>query len=99
MSARFQLFVGGDSPRSSLAAANLRALCDRAIPDDYELEIVDVVQRPDLADAARVLATPTVIRLAPLPVRRAIGDLSDLARLAEALDLGLPTAPDEEESS
>jgi circadian clock protein KaiB len=90
VTAKFRLFVAGETTRSLRAAAQIRQLCTEALDDDYELEIVDVLERPDLADEARILATPTVIKQAPLPLRRVIGDLSDLQRLAMALDLELP---------
>jgi circadian clock protein KaiB len=90
VTAKFRLFVAGETTRSLRAAAHIRQLCAEALHDDYELEIVDVLERPDLADDARILATPTVIKTAPLPLRRVIGDLSDLQRLASALDLELP---------
>ena len=90
MTARFRLFVAGETARSLRAAAHIRSLCAAALDDDYELEIIDVLERPDLADEARILATPTVIKASPPPLRRVIGDLSDLERLASALDLELP---------
>lgn len=90
MTAKFRLFVAGETARSLRAAAHIRQLCTEALDDDYELEIVDVLERPDLADEARILATPTVIKQAPPPLRRVIGDLSDLERLAMALDLEIP---------
>jgi circadian clock protein KaiB len=90
VTARFRLFVAGETARSLRAAAHIRSLCAQALDDDYELEIIDVLERPDLADEARILATPTVIKASPPPLRRVIGDLSDLERLASALDLELP---------
>ncbi|WP_206323060.1 circadian clock KaiB family protein [Streptomyces sp. HNM0575] len=84
----FRLFVAGESERSSAAEANLRALVEALLPGRYELEVVDVVARPGLAEEQRILATPTVIRLLPLPQLRVIGDLSDPPRVANAL--GLP---------
>jgi len=80
------LYVAGDTPRSARAIANLRALCAREL-DDFELEVIDVLQRPDLAEQASVLATPLVIRVEPGPQRRAVGDFSDVNRLASAIDL------------
>lgn len=85
----FRLFVASDTERSQAAEVNLRYLCESSVPGRYELEIVDVLERPDLAEQARVIATPTVIRVAPSPPRRVIGDLSDPGRAAAAL--GLPT--------
>ncbi|CDR08168.1 circadian clock KaiB family protein [Streptomyces iranensis] len=89
----FRLFVAGESERSSAAEANLRALAGSRLSGGYELEVVDVVARPGLAEELRVLATPTVVRLLPLPQVRVIGDLSDPLRAAFAL--GLPDEPQE----
>lgn len=90
----FRLFVAGRSARSLQAIANLRRIGDERLHGRYQLEIVDVVQDPDSAERARVLTTPTVVRDAPDPVRRATGDLSDLERVLLALDLtDIPPAP------
>ena len=94
---RLRLYIGGESPRAIRAASNLRRLCSQLLGDDWELEVIDVVDRPDLADDARIFATPTVVKLTPAPIRRAIGDLSDIQRLAAALDLEVPS--DEEISN
>ena len=87
MSTRLTLFIAGDGMRSSRAASNLTRLCELAGMDLDQLEIVDVLLRPDLADQAGVLATPTVLAVQPHSTRRVIGDLSDLPRLASALDI------------
>jgi circadian clock protein KaiB len=84
----FQLYVAEQTERSQVALINLRYLCESHLRGRYELEVIDVVDRPDRAEHARILATPTVIRIAPFPTRRVIGDLSDHARAAAAL--GLP---------
>ena len=89
MTASLTLYVAGDGARSSRAASNLRRLCDLAGIDRSRLEIVDVHARPDLADEAGILATPTVVAVQSHSTRRVIGDLSDLARLASALDIEL----------
>ena len=92
MSTRLVLYVAGDTPRSSRAASSLRRLCSIAgIPADA-LEIVDVVERPDLADAEGILATPTVVSVRGSRTRRVIGDLSDIDRLASALDVDIDSA-------
>jgi circadian clock protein KaiB len=85
----FRLYVAEQTERSQAALVNLRHLCESRLSGRYELEVVDVVDRPDLAESARILATPTVIRIAPSPIRRVIGDLSDHDRAAAAL--GLPS--------
>ena len=87
----FLLFVTGQTERSQAAEANLRALCESRLPRGYQLEVVDAAERPGLTEEQRILATPTVVRLAPLPQRRVIGDLSDHHRAAYAL--GLPVQP------
>ncbi|EWM19151.1 circadian clock KaiB family protein [Kutzneria sp. 744] len=84
----FRLYVAGQTERSQAAQVNLRMLCDSRLPGRYQIDVVDVTDQPDLAEEERVLATPTVIRMAPLPRRRVIGDLSDHRRTA--LALGLP---------
>ena len=91
MAYSFRLYVAGQTARSQAAEANLRALCESRLPGGYELEVVDATEQPGLAEQERILATPTVVRLAPLPKRRVIGDLSDHQRAAYAL--GLPELP------
>jgi circadian clock protein KaiB len=83
------LFVTGQSVRSQRAVANLRSLCD-GLGDSCELTVIDVLERPQVAEDERILATPTVIRRRPLPLRRVIGDLSDLAKVMLWLDLPRP---------
>ncbi len=87
----FRLYVAGQTERSQAAEANLRALCESLLPGRYDLEVIDAEEHPGLAEEQRILATPTVLRLAPPPQRRVIGDLSDHRRAAYAL--GLPRAP------
>ncbi|BCJ47731.1 hypothetical protein GCM10010168_20900 [Actinoplanes ianthinogenes] len=84
----FRLCIAGGREQSAAAEVNLRAVCNSRLPGRYQVEIVDTVDRPDLAERYGILATPTVIRLAPLPQLRVIGDLSDRLRLA--LALGIP---------
>jgi circadian clock protein KaiB len=74
----FKLFVTGQNSRAERAIANLQKFCDEELGGDYQLIIVDVLERPHEAEAHRILATPTLIKETPLPVRRIIGDLSDI---------------------
>ncbi|GAA2258623.1 hypothetical protein GCM10010145_34360 [Streptomyces ruber] len=83
----FTLYVAGPTERSEAARANLRYLCETRVPGCYEIDVVDVTERPELAEEHRVLATPTVIRHTPPPERRVIGDLES-QRSVRAL--GLP---------
>ena len=82
---RLKLFIAGDSPRARQAAANLARACDSFAPGEVVVETVDVLLHPQVADEYRVLTTPTVVRDAPLPRRRATGDLGDVAQLLAAL--------------
>jgi circadian clock protein KaiB len=86
----FRLYVAGQTDRSQAAVANLRFLCESRLSIQYEVEIIDAAERPDLAEEGQILATPTVVRLAPLPQLRVIGDLSDHDRAAAALGLSDP---------
>jgi circadian clock protein KaiB len=88
----FRLFVTGESLRSQRAAANLRSLCAAALGDGFEIDVVDVWERPELAEEERIIATPTVLRLSPPPARRVVGDLSDFDLAAAALGLVHPMA-------
>ena len=88
----FRIFVTGASPRSQRAATNLRTLCAAALGDRFEIDVVDVLERPELAERERIIATPTVLRLSPPPPRRVVGDLSDFDLAATALGLVEPSA-------
>lgn len=90
-----KLFITGQTSRSERAANNLREICKRALADGCDFEIIDVLARPAAAEAARVVVTPTLIREMPPPCRRIIGDLSDRARVIEALDLDLDAKGEE----
>jgi circadian clock protein KaiB len=80
--------VCGASPRADAAVANLRHICDNDLRGDYSLDVIDVLEQPDLAEEAKVLATPTLLKLLPLPLRRIIGDLSDKEKLLVGLEIG-----------
>lgn len=77
---RLRLFVVPSAPNSQLAVANLAALCAEHFGKVHELEIVDVLEHPARAINDRIIVTPTLLRVAPLPERRVIGNLSDHAR-------------------
>jgi circadian clock protein KaiB len=84
---KLRLFIAGTSPRSRRTIENLKRICDRYLTDRLDLEVVDIYQRPDLAERDQVVAAPTLVKLAPTPVRRIIGDLSDELRVLRALEL------------
>jgi circadian clock protein KaiB len=89
---RFRLYVAGDAANSLAAIANLRALCERCLAGVYQVELIDVLTEPLRALADGVLMTPMLIKIAPLPVRRIIGSLSEAATILLALDLPAQTA-------
>jgi circadian clock protein KaiB len=89
-----RLYVAGDSPRSRSALANLQKLCETRLKDNYDIEVIDLMKRPDLAKADQILAVPTLIRSVPEPMKRIIGDLSNADRAVVALDLESDTLGD-----
>jgi circadian clock protein KaiB len=89
------LYVTGTSPRTRIAIENLNRICAQELAGRYELEIVDVLEHPQRAEDERILATPTLIKQLPPPLRRVIGDLSD----KEKVLLGLEVRPDHAGSS
>jgi circadian clock protein KaiB len=86
-----KLYVAGKSTRAQLAIANLQKLCDEELSGRYELEIIDILEHPELAEQAKILATPTLIKQLPPPLRRVIGDLSDKEKLLIGLEVRTPT--------
>jgi circadian clock protein KaiB len=85
---QFRLYVSGDGPNSALAIANLNALCREHLMDRHEIEIVDVFREPKRALADEVVLTPMLMKLSPGPIRKIIGNLSQLHNVM--LMLGLP---------
>ena len=92
---QFSLYVAGESPRSLQAIRNLRRLGDEHFRVMYDLAVIDVLTDPELAESARILTTPTLVKDSPLPARRVTGDLSNLDQVLVALAL----YPDAMESS
>ncbi len=90
---RFRLYVMGETARSHAAIEQLRALCRQRLDEHWQVEVVDLKGRPDLADAARIVATPTLDRLEPEPRTRVIGDLSSTDHVAAVLDLPAHATP------
>lgn len=82
-----RLYITGMTPRSEQAIRNLRRIMADELADSYELEIIDVLERPQLAEDERIVATPTLIKRLPPPLRRIIGDLSDSEVVVLGLDL------------
>jgi circadian clock protein KaiB len=88
-----RLYVTGTSPRAEAAVANLRRICEEELRGRYELQVIDVLEQPQLAEDEKVLATPTLIKQLPPPLRRVIGDLSDKDKVLLGLEVR-PAATD-----
>ena len=84
---QLELYVTGETPRAVRAARNLRRICDEHLGRNYQLTLIDVKARPDLAEAGNILATPVTLRVSPPPPARVVGDLSDAARVLTALGI------------
>ena len=82
-----RLFVAGQTPRSIRAFANLKVLCEERLKDRYRIEVIDLMKQPQLARGDQIVATPTLVRKLPQPIRKIVGDLSDTLRVLVGLDL------------
>jgi circadian clock protein KaiB len=89
----FRLFIAGQTPRARQAIDNISRICEERLPGQYEMVVVDVLEEPQLAEDERIIATPTLIKSLPPPLRRIIGDLSDTKKVLLGLDLPLITDP------
>jgi circadian clock protein KaiB len=84
---RLTLYVMGKTQRSQTAIANLQRIIQEQLDGRYEMIVIDVLEQPQLAEDQKILATPTLIKELPPPIRRIIGDLSDTGRVLLGLDL------------
>lgn len=82
-----RLYVAGLMPKSTLAIANMKRICEENLQGQYELEVIDLYQQPQLAQGDQIVAVPTLIKQLPSPLRRVIGDMSDVERVLVGLDL------------
>jgi len=82
-----RLYVAGQTPKSVLAIANIKRICEENLQGQYELEVIDLYQQPQLAQGEQIVAVPTLIRKLPPPLHRIIGDMSDTERVLVGLDL------------
>ncbi|MFH1768765.1 MAG: circadian clock protein KaiB [Candidatus Omnitrophota bacterium] len=82
-----KLYVTGQTPNSIRAIGNLKEILKQDLKGKYELKIIDVQKNPQLAEDEKILATPTLSRVLPLPIRRIIGDLSQKDKVLLGLDL------------
>lgn len=87
-----RLYVTGRTPNSLQAIENLRAICDTELAGRYRVEVIDVLEHPQLAEEEKILATPTLVKELPEPLRKIIGDLSDRDKVLLGLDLARDVA-------
>ena len=84
---KLRLYVAGQSPKSILAFANLKKLCEAHLKGRYQIEVIDLLENPQMARGDQIVAVPTLVRKLPRPVRQIIGDLSDTERVLVGLAL------------
>jgi circadian clock protein KaiB len=82
-----RLYVAGKSARSVAALANLKRLCEEYLAGKYRIEVIDLIEHPHLAKGDQILAIPTLIRKLPSPVKKVIGDLSNMDKTLMGLDI------------
>lgn len=82
-----RLYVAGPTPKSIMALRNLQRLCEEHLAGQYRIEVIDLLQNPQLAKGDQILAVPTLVRKLPEPIRKIIGDLSNTERVLIGLDL------------
>ncbi len=82
-----KLYVTGYTSRSEQAIKNLRRICETELKGQYKMEVIDVLENPGIAEKDKILATPALIKHLPPPLRRIIGDLSDMDKVLLALDI------------
>ena len=82
-----KLYITGNTPSSERTIANLHRTCEQDFRGQYELIVVDVLERPQLAEDERIFATPTLIKELPEPIRKIVGDLSNAEKVLLGLDL------------
>ena len=82
-----RLYITGSSARSLKAVHNLKKLCEEHLPDDYELEVIDIYKDPNAAREEQIIAAPTLVKKLPEPLRKFVGDLSNTQKILVGLDI------------
>lgn len=88
-----RLYVAGQTPKSVTALANLKNICEEHLVGRYQIEVIDLLEHPQLAAGDQILAVPTLVRRLPEPLKRIIGNLSNMERVLVGLDLRPVAAP------
>lgn len=87
---QLRLYVAGQTPRSLAALTNLKRVCEEHLGGRYSVEVIDLLEKPQLAKGDQILAIPTLVRKLPQPIKKIIGDLSNTERVLVGLDLSRP---------
>jgi len=82
-----KLYITGQTAKSKRAIANLQRICDEELNGQYTMVVIDILEQPQLAENEKILATPTLIREVPQPLRRIIGDLANTEKVLMGLDI------------
>ena len=82
-----RLYITGNTPQSIRAIVNLKKICEEHLKERYDLEVIDIYKRPELAKGEQIIAAPTLIKVLPAPLRKLIGDLSNEEKVLLGLDL------------
>jgi circadian clock protein KaiB len=82
-----RLYIAGNTPKSSTALRNLKKYCEEHLKDEYSIQVIDLLQNPQLAAGDQILAVPTLVKKVPAPVRNIIGDLSNEEKVLVGLDI------------
>jgi circadian clock protein KaiB len=82
-----RLYVAGATPRSTQSIVNIKKICEEHLKGRYELEVIDIYQQPVLAKGEQIIATPTLVKKLPPPLRRFIGNMADVERIVVGLDI------------
>lgn len=82
-----RLYVAGQTEKSVHALENLKVLCESYLKGEYSIEVIDLIKNPKLAKGDQIIATPTLVKKLPTPVKRLIGDLSDVERVLVGLNI------------
>jgi circadian clock protein KaiB len=90
---KLRLYVAGQTPKSLSAFANLRRICEEHLTGRYEIEVIDLLKHPELAQRDQIIALPTLVRKLPEPIKRIVGDLSNSERVIVGMNLEKVSQP------
>jgi len=82
-----RLYVAGQTPKSLAAFANLKRLCEEYMPGRYNIEVIDLIENPELAAGDQIFALPTLVKKLPSPLKRMIGNFSDTQKFLAGMDI------------